>query len=183
MKINKKTEEDILKELPQNISAPIFCLNKEINYKLRVAARKILVKMGRAILPKLNNLLAIEDNALRWEVAKVIELIGEKESIPVFIKLLEDSDSGIRWIAADGLINIGRESIIPLLKSIINQKEESYFLRLSAHYILTELFNPSEKKKFKSLMQSIQSYGLIGESTVLEVYNALRIIEKQKEKS
>jgi HEAT repeat protein len=124
----------------------------------------------------------MEDNVLRWEVAKVIELIGEKESIPVFIELLEDSDSGIRWIAADGLINIGRESIMPVLKSIINEKEESYFLRLGAHYILTELFTPNEKNKFKVLLHSIQSYGGISESKALEVYNALRAIEKQKEK-
>ena len=182
MKKNKKTVDDILKEFPENISGPISCLYKEINYKLRVTARKKLVKMGLTILPQLHNLLVIEDNILRREVAKVIELIGAKESIKVLIKLLEDNDSDIRWIAANGLINIGRESIMPVLKSIINQKEESYFLRLSAHYILTELFNPGERKKFKSLMQSIQSYGLIGESTVLEVYNALRVIEKQKEK-
>jgi HEAT repeat protein len=183
MKKNKKTEDDILKELPENISGHISCLYKEINYKLRVAARKKLVKMGRAILPRLHNLLSIEDNVLRWEVAKVIELIGEKESIPVFIELLEDSDSGIRWIAADGLINIGRDSIMPVLKSIINKKKESYFLRLGAHYILTELFNPNEKNKFKALLLSIQSYGGIDESIALEVYNALRVIEKQKEKS
>ncbi len=178
MKKNKKSEDDILKELPENISGPISCLYKEINYKSRVAARKKLVKMGRVILPRLYNLLSIEDNVLRWEVAKVIELIGEKESIPVLIELLEDSDSGIRWIAADGLINIGRESIVPVLKSIINKKTESYLLRLGAHYILTELFNPNEKNKFKTLLHSIQSNGGISESIALEVYNALRAIEK-----
>ena len=183
MKKNKKTEDDILKELPDNISESIYCLYKEINYKLRVAARKKLVKMGRAILPQLHKLLSVEDNVLRWEVAKVIELIGEKESIPVFIKLLEDSDSGIRWIAADGLINIGRESIMPVIKSIINKKNESTFLRLGAHYILTELFNPIEKIKFKALLHSIQSYSGIDETISLEVYKALRVIEKQKVKS
>jgi HEAT repeat protein len=169
-------------KLPNNIAEPISCLCKEINYELRVAARNKLVIMGRPILSQLYKLLALEDNVIRCEVAKVIELIGEKESVPVLIELLEDSDSGIRWIAANGLINIGRESIMPVLKSIINKKNETYFLRLGAHHILTELFYPNEKIKFKALLHSIQSNGGISESTALEVYNALRAIEKQKMK-
>jgi HEAT repeat protein len=117
---------------------------------------------------------------LRWEVAKVLKIIGAKESIPVFIKLLENSDSGIRWVAADGLVNIGRESIVPVLKSLINDKDESFFLRLGAHHVLMELFTSYEKKKFKPLLHSFRSHKAIGESLTFEAYKALSVIENQE---
>jgi HEAT repeat protein len=181
MEKNKKTIDDILQELPENISSPISCLYKEIHYELRINAINKLVKIGREILPVLHNLLEIDDNLLRSEIAKVLKIVGDKKSIPVFIELLEDSDSGIRWIAADGLINIGRESIVPLLKSIINRKNESFFLRLGIHHVLTELFSPDEKNKFKTLMHSFQSFNGIEESMTFEAYKALPVFEKQQQ--
>lgn len=74
--------------------------------------------MGKTIISQMHKLLDSENDSLRMEAAKIIELIADRRSIPLLINLLDDTKFDIRWIAAEGLIKIGRRSILPLLKSV-----------------------------------------------------------------
>lgn len=180
MNKNKKAIDQILKELPENVAVLIYNLFYSENFVSKRDAKNKLVKMGRNILPHLIRLLIIRDESLRREVAKLMKLIADKKSVPVFIELLEDNESGIRWIAAEGLVHIGRESIVPLLKSIFNDKEQSYYLRAGAHHVLNELFTSHEKIRHNALMRSLQNYLEIGETLSLEVFKTLQTFDEQK---
>jgi len=180
MKDSKKEIDEILKEFPENIAQLFHHLQQETNTIARIDAKNSLEKMGKSILPYLNKLLFVHDEMFRREVAKIMEFIADKTSIPVFIDLLEDSDGGIRWTAAVGLISIGRDSIIPLLKAILDDENGSYFLRLGAHHAFESLFNDDEKITLKPLLLSLNNYLGMGETVSLETLHALKKFEQKE---
>ncbi len=173
METNIKKLDVDLSKIPDNIASPIMDLLQDKNYRKRVTARKKLVSMGKMVLPEMVFLLASKNNSLRKEAAKVIELIADKKSIPVFIKLLDDTDSSVRWIGAEGLIRIGRDSIIPLLK-FIRDKKSSYFQKQGAHHVFTSLFDTKEKNELKQLLNSLAGHHELSETSVLEASKALK---------
>lgn len=183
MKTSNKEVNDIVKDFPENISELIINLHQTKDSISRIEAKNRLEKKGRSVLPYLNKLLVVEDNLLRREIAKIMEYIADKTTIPVFINLLDDDDSGMRWIAAEGLIRIGRDCIAPLLKSILDDQHESYFLRLGAHHVFKSLFTDDEKLKMNALMRSLQHYLEIGVTVSIETLNALKTFEAKEIKS
>jgi len=115
MNKNDSIEIDkILKDLPDSLTSIIKESLDSANSIKKLAARNNLVRMGKTIIPQLHILLESENVLLRMEVAKIVELIADRRSIPFLINLLDDIEFEIRWIAAEGLIKIGRLSIRPL---------------------------------------------------------------------
>ena len=127
MKKDSNTEIDnALNDFPINLAKLIKRSLDTKNFSKKLAARDTLVSMGKTIIPHLHKLLNSENDLLRMEAAKIVELIADRRSIPFFITLLDDREFEIRWIAAEGLIRIGRRSLLPLLKSIRDGKS-SFF--------------------------------------------------------
>ena len=156
MKKNNPEIEVALKDCHDNLKNLILALLDKTNFSSKLAARDKLVSMGENILPQLHELLQSDNEDLRKEVTKTIELIANIKSIPIFITLFEDTNFDIRWIAAEGLIKTGRKSIVPLLKSIRDGKN-SYFLDKGAHHVLQSLLTDTEKNDLKSLLHSLDN--------------------------
>jgi len=149
------------------------------NYTKKHDATGELVLKGKAIIPKLHKLVLSKNDSLRKEVAKIIQLIGDRRSIPFLINLLDDPVSDIRWIAAEGLIKIGRRSIVPLLKSV-RDKEKPAFLAKGAHHVLMSLLNDNEKKQLEQLLASLDNYLGLRETAPVLASKALKTVFKSK---
>jgi hypothetical protein len=171
--------EIVLKDFPNNLEKLIkgFLDTKDSGNKL--ASRKTLAAMGKTVLPKMHKLLETEDVSFRMEVAKILELIADSRSIPIFIRLLDDKEFEIRWIAAEGLIKIGRRSIIPMLKSV-RDGESSHFHNEGVHHVLLSLINKTEKDKLVQLLNSLENYHELGETAPIEALKALKTVFKSK---
>lgn len=144
-------------DFPENLTTLILELLDKKNFSLKLDARDTLVNMGKTILPQLHMLLSTSNIDLRKEVAKVVELIANNQSIPILLTLLDDDDFDIRWIASEGLIRIGRKSIVPLLESIRDGKS-TYFIDKRAHHVLKNLLTESEKNDLETLLLSLDDY-------------------------
>jgi len=117
-KIDNTEIDNSLNDFPDNLVKFIKGSLDTKNFSKKLSARTSLVKMGKTIISQMHKLLDSENDSLRMEAAKIIELIADRRSIPLLINLLDDPKFDIRWIAAEGLIKIGRRSILPLLKSV-----------------------------------------------------------------
>lgn len=168
-----------INELPGDTLKLVMELLMPEDYTLKHNARLTLVKMGKKIIPQLHKQLSSSNGLLRKEVAKVVEMVGDRRSIPYLITLLDDPDFDIRWIAAEGLIKIGRKSIIPILKSIRGGKS-SLLLDKKAHHVLDSLLYENEKIQLESLMHSLDNFHETGGTAPVEASRALKIIQKQK---
>lgn len=104
----------------------------------RKEAREKLVAIGAKTLNYVKDLLDHPKHICRWEAMKVIQEIGDPESIPVFIEALDDDKSDIRWIAAEGLIRTGKYSVRPLLNEVL-ENDDSVFILNGAHHVFYEL--------------------------------------------
>jgi HEAT repeat protein len=146
LKTHHNPEIDIdLVNFPDNLVGLIKELMDDKNYSAKIYAAKVLVRMGKRIIPQLHKLLSSKNDLLREEIARMVKLIADRRSVPVLIGLLDDIVFDIRWIAAEGLIRIGRRSIRPLIKSIRDGKS-SIALNQSAHHVLDSLLNKKEKR-------------------------------------
>jgi HEAT repeat protein len=162
-----------INEIQTDTQRLILELLRPEDYTQKHNARLTLVKMGRKIIPQLHKQLSSSNGLLRKEVAKVVELVSDKRSIPFLITLLDDPDFDIRWIAAEGLIKIGRKSIIPILKSIRGGKS-SLMLDKRAHHVLDKILYENEKIQLESLMHSLDNYHETGETAPVEALKALK---------
>jgi HEAT repeats len=174
MKKIDNTEIDIsLNGFPNEIVTLMTGLLDDKTYILKHDARNTLVNKGKMIIPQMHKLLASKNDLIRKNAAKVVELIADRRSIPLFINLLYDKESDIRWIAAEGLIKIGRGSILPLLKSIRDGKS-SHFHNKGAHHVLNSLLHETEKEKLAPLLLSLNNYHELGETAPVEASKALK---------
>ncbi len=171
-KNNASEVEVILRDYPDNLSHLISELLDIKNFRLKIDARNKLISMGKEILPYLHKLLQTNNNDLRKEVAKVVGLISDHESIPSLILLLDDTEFEIRWIAAEALVGLGRKSIRPLLKSI-REGKSSLFLNRGAHHVLRDLLIANEKRNLRTLLRSLGNYLLSSEIAPAEAAKAL----------
>lgn len=171
--------DNILKDLPDNTIRLIKGSLDTKNFSKKISSRNALVKMGKAIVPVLNKLSGSENVQLRMEAAKIIELIADRSSIPVFIRLLDDPEFDIRWIAAEGLIKIGRRSIQPLMKSV-RDGENSVILNEGAHHVLTTLLNEEEKKNEMSFLLSLENHHTLGIIAPMEASAVMGPINNRK---
>lgn len=169
--------DNALKDFPDNLSKLIRgSLDTKNPVKIH-AARTTLTGMGKAIIPKMHKLLDSENDLLRMEAAKIVELIADRRSIPSLIKLLDDKKFEIRWIAAEGLVKIGRRSILPLIKSVRDGKSSLIFNK-GVHHVLISLVTETEKGKLGPLLLSLEDYHQLGEIAPVEASKALSAVFK-----
>jgi HEAT repeat protein len=144
-------------------------------YSAHVEARNYFIKEGSKILPVLHKLMNSDYKRIRKQAIKIIGRIAHKSSIPVVIGTLEDEESEIRWIAAETLIRIGRDSVKPLLEALVKNGSESYYLRLGAHHVLSELVNDNDPKELKEFVNILSHRSEIPE---IVPARALKIISR-----
>ena len=172
-----------IEDFPEEIVDFIPGLLDKKDYKKRVAARKNLIGLGKDILPYMYKLLNSKDYMLKNEAGKIIELLPDKRSIPIFLNLISnDDDSGMRWIASEGLVKIGRDSIVPLLKAMV-KCNSTYYIEQSAHHVFSALFTPDEKEELKNLMLSLHNYLDFESIASVEAAKALRTVFNPKKRT
>ena len=175
MKKVKEEYRNSLRGFPDNL---VKLINESLDtedYRKKMAARETLVKMGNTIISKMHKLLDSENDLLRMEAVKIVELIADSRSIPLLINLLDDPLFDIRWLAAEGLIKFGRWSICPLLKAVRDGKSSLFFNR-GTHHILLSLVDEEEKNKLKHLLQSLDNYHELGETAPVQASLALETV-------
>ena len=178
MKKNSSSEIDKdLNNLPDHLAGLIKESLETKSLSKKLSAREILVKMGKKIIPQIHKLLSSENDSLRMEAAKIIELIADRRSIPLLIILLDDPLFDIRWLAAEGLVKIGRRSICPLLKSLRDGRSSLFFNR-GTHHILLGLVDENEKNKLMPLLQSLDNYHELVETAPVQASIALKNVFK-----
>ncbi len=87
MKKIKEEYNNSLSSFPYNL---VKLINESLDtndYSIKLAARETLVKMGKTIIPQMHKLLDSENDLLRMEAAKIVELIADRRSIPFFINI------------------------------------------------------------------------------------------------
>jgi len=139
-RIDNSEMDKYLDDFPDNLVELVKGSLDTKNFSKKLSARSTLVKMGKTIIPHMHKLLDSENDSLRIEAAKIVELIADRRSVPLLTSLLNDTVFDIRWIAAEGLIKIDRRSILPLLKSV-RDGESSLFFNRGAHHVLLSLVN------------------------------------------
>lgn len=122
---------------------------------VRQRSRRILVNIGRPVVPKLIEVLYHPNQEVRWEAAKALAVIADPRAAKDLVKLLEDESISVRWAATEALVAIGRPSLVPLLTALTTHFN-SVWLREGAHHVLHELHNKKqltneEIKVFKAL--------------------------------
>jgi len=103
-------------------------------------ARRKLVEMGGAAVPRLVKELSNSKYQVRWEVTKALGQIADKSSAEALVKALEDAEFDVRWLAAEALINIGRDALEPLLLALADHGDKSISLRNGAHHVLHDMY-------------------------------------------
>ena len=178
-KINKNDISNKLSDFPENLVKLIYGSLDTKDFSKKIIARETLVKMGKTILPQIHKLLSSENDLLRMEAAKIIELIADRRSISFLLGLLDDPVFEIRWIAAEGLINIGRPSICPLLKAVRDGKSALIFNR-GTHHILLSLLYEDEKNSLMPLLRSLDNFHESVETAPVMASMALKTVFKCK---
>jgi HEAT repeats len=177
MNKNKSSDIDVyLKDFPDNITSVLKVSLDSKKPVEKLDARSALVKMGKSIVPLMHKLLDSDNELLRTEAVKIIELIADRRSIPFLINLLDDEEFEIRWIAAEGLINIGRRSIVPLLYSIRDGKSSLIFNR-GAHHVLLGMLSQTEREKLTALLRSLDDAHELGGTAPVEASKALKLFK------
>jgi HEAT repeat protein len=169
-----------LEMFTDRVAALIPDLLDKKDFQKKINARRDLVLMGKSILPDIYMLLNSNNMSIKREAAKIIQLISDKDSIPILIRLLEIEDGTLRWIAAKGLIRIGRESIVPLLETII-ETGNNYYLKLGTHHVLSELLTEEEKNEMKALLLSLKNHNNVAIAAPVEAFRAKKTFSKSKE--
>jgi HEAT repeat protein len=146
------------------------------DYYAHIEARNNFIKEGVKILPVMHKLMKSDYKRTRKQAMKIVERIAHKSSIPIAITMLDDEESEIRWIAAKALIGIGRGSVKPLLEALVKNGSESYYLRLGAHHVLSELVNDKDSKELKEFVNILSHRSEIPE---IIPARALNIINKR----
>lgn len=168
-----------LSDLPKNIARLIRQILDENSYPENHNSRIALVEMGKKILPYMYKLLGSENDRLRIEATKIVELIADRGSVKMLIGLLDDSEFEVRWIASEGLIKIGRISIPPLLR-LIRDGKGNYYINHSVHHILINLLYEKEKKELSDFLLSLENYHELGETAPVGASRALTLLFKCK---
>lgn len=109
----------------------------------RKRARETLVLVGDPAIPRLHELLTDPDRAVRWEAAKALVAMIDRDTIDRFVSLLSADRSELRWLAASGLIALGPRSVTPVLEALLDTSPARGRLEMS-HRVLKELSADNE---------------------------------------
>jgi hypothetical protein len=122
---------------------------------VRVKARRQIVAYKRRAVAPLIETLSDQRHWVRWEAAKALSQIGNKESTQALQEALSDKESDIRWLAAEGLIKIGRKSIVPLLAALV-EHPDSRWLREGVHHVFHDINRGSLSGILRPVLEALE---------------------------
>lgn len=128
--------------------------------EVRKRARFALIRVGSPAVEPLIKACHGTDPQLRWEICKILSVIGDPAAVPVLLEGLQDDRFEIRWLAAEGLIAIGRKSpeyLKALLHELVRHPNSS-FLREGAHHIFHDLLVYDDYGVFKPLVDALADF-------------------------
>ena len=123
-------------------------------------ARRNLVDMGSAAVDALVKELSNKKHWVRWEAAKALGQIGDKNAVKALVDSLEDNEFDVRWLAAEALTNIGKDSLIPLLTALVEHGGESFELRQGAHHVLHDMDRGDLDEILQPVMTAVEDTAL-----------------------
>ena len=103
----------------------------------RMEARKSLVAMGVAAVPKLLDALKESHPLVREEAIHALGEIGDPGVAAALAKALEDEAFEVRWAAGAGLIQMNGDALKPLLHALMD-RADSVLLREGVHRVFHE---------------------------------------------
>jgi HEAT repeat protein len=122
----------------------------------RERARIALVKMGKAVVPRLMQTLFDQRGRMRWESAMALEAIRDVSAASALIQAVEDDLLEVRWAAAEGLIGLERDGLVALLQGLLAHAG-SVRLREAAHRILTKMSRGEDEHTVKPVLEALDS--------------------------
>jgi len=118
----------------------------------RMEARKSLVAIGVAAVPKLLDALKEYQPLVREEATHALSEIGDPSTAAALARALEDEAFEVRWAAGAGLIQMNGDALKPLLHALMD-RADSALLREGVH----RLFHEFAKRELKEcLLAKIQ---------------------------
>lgn len=105
---------------------------------VRENARKGLVAYGEEAVTHLVPLLSSQEAHTRWEAAKALGEIRNKESAAALASALDDEHRDVRWVVAESLVAIGRDAVVPVLEELVSHAD-SVGVRTGAAHVLGAL--------------------------------------------
>jgi HEAT repeat protein len=123
-------------------------------------ARRSLVDMGSSAVDALVKELSNKKHWVRWESAKALGQIGDRNAVKALVVALEDNEFDVRWLAAEALINIGKDSLEPLLAALVDHGGESLILRQGVHHVLHDMDRGDLDEILKPLMSAVEDTAL-----------------------
>lgn len=133
-------------------------------------ARRKLVEMGGAAVPRLVKELSNSKYQVRWEVTKALGQIADKSSAEALVAALEDKEFDVRWLAAEALINIGQDALEPLLLALADHGNKSISLRHGAHHVLHDMHKGDLLEILRPVMKAVEDS---------EPYSEVLLVAKQ----
>ena len=103
----------------------------------RMEARRSLVAMGVAAVPKLLDALKEPHTLVREQVIHALGEIGDPSVAAALAKALEDEAFEVRWAAGAGLIQMDADALKPLLHALMD-RADSVLLREGVHRVFHE---------------------------------------------
>ncbi len=159
-----------------------FLINQLSNSdnKLRLKARKSLIRIGKSVVVPLSNVLVnSEVYKARWEAAKALGAISDIKSIPALVKALEDAETDVVWLAAEALKKFGKVAWPELLSALVSRGAESVTLRNAAHHVLGKQHKDGLDDLLEILLKTLES-GAVSVSTPIA---ASKLLERIREHS
>ncbi|MHB8085683.1 MAG: HEAT repeat domain-containing protein [Dehalococcoidia bacterium] len=123
--------------------------------RVRVRARKNLVKIGHPAVKYLIEALKDRNQVVRWEAAKSMGEIEDPAAVDALVTALRDKMFDVRWLAAQALIQIGSKSIKPILHALIEHPEDDD-VRVGAHHVFHDLRTRDYDDVLRPVMVSLE---------------------------
>ena len=111
---------------------------QSLDGSVRIKARDTLIHIGKQASPAIIQLLAHQNEFVRWEACKTLEHLRDPETARSLAQMLLDENMDVRWVAADALIELEQHAVVPVLE-IIEEHFESAIVREAAHHVLHSL--------------------------------------------
>lgn len=140
--------------LPADVR-PLIADLSDADGTVRHAARESLVAIGRPAVLSLIEVLQAASDDTRWEAAKALGEIHDKNSAAALVLALEDKNFGVRWLAAEGLVALG-EHTLPALYMALVERDDSIWLREGALHVLNQLAKQGLREQTQPVVVALE---------------------------
>jgi hypothetical protein len=147
----------------------------------RRAARENLEEIGRPATPGLIRALQSPNRYARWEAAKALGQIADRNAAPALVRSLKDEEAAVRWLAGAALINLGRAALVPLLRGLEGSSDSIGF-RDGAHHVLHGLIREGVADEAAPVLEALENLEPRVEAPIA-AYHVLQQLRRAKRRA